>query len=140
MPRTFFDHTGDVGVSLTAASLPDLFREAALALTDTLLGGVPLDADVVHTVHASAPTLDDLMVEWLGEVLYLFEVRNLLTSAAEVRVDQTPEGWVLDATIRGEAFDAARHPIQVLIKGITYHRLNVHHTAAGWATDIVFDI
>ena len=140
MPRDFFDHTGDIGVRLTAPSLPDLFREAALAFTDTLLRGAAVTADTSRDVHLAAPSLDDLMVEWLGEVLYWFEVRNVLTADAMLTITQIGEDWELRGAMHGEPFDPERHPIQVLVKGITYHRLDVRETSGTWQTDVVFDI
>ena|SRR5687768_17172116 len=140
MPRDFFDHTGDIGVRLTAPSLPELFREAALAFTDTLLRGALVTPDTSRDVHLAAPSLDDLMVEWLGEVLYWFEVQNVLTADATLSVTGSGDGWELRGALHGEPFDPARHPIQVLVKGITYHRLDVRETSGTWQTDVVFDI
>jgi SHS2 domain-containing protein len=138
--RKFFDHTGDVAVSLDAATLPGLFREAACAFTETLTDPGQVRAASPHRVRLSAPTLDDLMVDWLSELLYRFEVQNLLVADAEVELDETSDGWTLMAVIRGEPFDPARHHITVLVKGITYHRLKVIEDGKRWKTDVVFDI
>ena len=140
MPRAFFDHTGDVGVSLHARSLPELFREAAMALTETMTELVHVRRESPHRIEIAAAGLDDLLVDWLGELLYRFEVQNLLVARADVDVGQTPTGWSLVATAWGEPFDRARHPIKVLIKGITYHRLSITQGDDHWYTDVVFDI
>lgn len=140
MPHNFFDHTGDVGVRLSASTLPDLFREAALAFTETL-------TDVDTTVTAStddvrleAPALDDLLVEWLTELLYRFEVRYLLPVDAELSLTQSGDGWELRGTVASDTFDPDRHPIKVAIKGITYHQLEVRRSGDEWETAVVFDI
>lgn len=140
MPRTFFDHTGDIGVSLEASDLPGLFREAALAFTDTVTDLTGVAAEPLGPLELAAPSLDDLMVDWLGEILYRFEVRNLLVSDTDVEVLETAAGWTLAGALRGEAFDPSRHAIRVLVKGITYHRLDVARVSEGWHTDVVFDI
>lgn len=127
-------------MSLDAADLPGLFREAALAFTDTVATLADVAAQPLDPVELEAPTLDDLLVDWLGEILYRFEVRNLLVSGAELEVRDTPGGWSLAAAPYGEPFDPARHAIKVLVKGITYHRLDITRTGAGWRTDVVFDI
>jgi SHS2 domain-containing protein len=47
----------------------------------------------------------------------------------------------LAATARGETYDPERHPIKVLIKGITYHGLEVVEGADGrWRARVIFDI
>jgi SHS2 domain-containing protein len=127
-------------VSVRASTLPELFREAALAFTETL-------TDVDTTVTAStddvrlvAPALDDLLVEWLSELLYRFEVRNLLPVDAEMSVTQSGDGWELRGRVASDTFDPERHTIKVAIKGVTYHQLEVRRSEEGWETSLVFDI
>lgn len=140
MGWTPFDHTGDVAVSIDAPDLPGLFRDAALAFTATMVGLDEVRPAVEEPVDVSAESLDDLMVEWLGELLYRFEVRDLLVCAADIGVEGTDTAWRAAGVVRGEPFDPARHRIQVLVKGITYHRLHVVRDGSGWRTDVVFDI
>jgi SHS2 domain-containing protein len=140
MPREFFDHTGDIGVRLSAETLPSLFREAARAFTDTLTDLSTVRATTPHPVKLASPTLDDLMVDWLSELLYRFEVQNLLPADGEVAIREVPDGWALDGIVRGEPFDPERHEIKVLIKGVTYHQLAVRNRDEGWDTVVVFDI
>jgi SHS2 domain-containing protein len=140
MPREFFDHTGDVGVRLSDDTLAGLFREAALAFIETLTDPETIRLDHEERVEVTASSLDDLMIAWLDELLYWFEVRNMLARDVEVGVQEAGGRWQLDALLRGEFFDAERHAINVLIKGVTYHQLDVRQTAAGWITDLVFDI
>jgi SHS2 domain-containing protein len=140
MPRAFFDHTGDVGVSLHAGTVAELFREAALALTETITELVLVRTESSNPIELAAAGLDDLLVDWLGELLYKFEVQNLLVAKVDVEVRQAPGGWSLVAMAWGEPFDPARHPIKVLVKGITYHRLRVAENHDHWHTDVVFDI
>jgi protein archease len=140
MGRTFFDHTGDVAVSLDSPTAAGLFAEAALAFTDTLTDLAQVRTISSQRVELTAAGLDELMVEWLGELLYRFEVQNLLVAAADVQLDDREAAWSLGATIHGEDFDPGRHHIKVLVKGITYHRLHVVDDGDGWRTDVVFDI
>lgn len=137
---TSFDHTGDVAVSIDAPDLPGLFRDAALAFTATITGLDEVRQAVEEPVDVAAESLDDLMVEWLGELLYRFEVRHLLVCAADLEVAGGDAGWRATGVVRGETFDPSRHRIQVLVKGITYHRLHVVRDGSGWRTDVVFDI
>ena len=140
MTRSFFDHTGDVGVTLSAPTLDALFREAAAALTDTITDAAAVRPSSEDEISLDAPTLDDLMVEWLNELLYRFEVRNLLPADATVTVAETDDGCSLTGRILSEAFDPLRHSIKVLIKGVTYHQLEIRRTDAGWETSVIFDI
>ena len=143
MPRQFFDHTGDIGVRVSGDTLADLFREAALAFTETVTDLAVVESTSAQPVHIAAPTLDDLLVDWLEELLYRFEVQNLLVADVDVRIVESrvaPGGWRLEGILQGETADAERHAIKLLIKGITYHQLQVRHTAGLWQTSVVFDI
>jgi len=144
MTHRFFDHTADVGADIEAPTRDALFAESLRAFTDTL---TPLDrldcaggAQVEREITLEADSLDDLMVAWLEELLFLFEVESLLFSGADVRVEERPLGFGLRATVRGERHDPERHPLKVLIKGVTYHELTVEKTAEGWRARVIFDI
>ena len=140
MPHRFFDHTGDVGVRLSGNTLADLFREAALAFTETLTDAGQTAITSIDDVRLEAPSLDDLLVEWLTELLYRFEVRNLLPVDAELSVAESVDRCELGGRVASDRFDPARHPIKVAIKGITYHQLDVLRSGRVWETSVVFDI
>ncbi len=140
MGYIFFDHTGDVGVRLDAGSLDELFREAALAFTETITERTAVASETSQRVVLGSPDLEELLVDWLDELVYRFEVHNLLVADASVRVREDASGWSLDGELRGETFDPGRHPIKVMIKGITYHQLAVRRNGDRWVTSVVFDI
>jgi SHS2 domain-containing protein len=140
MGHRFIDHTADVAADLDGATLGELFASAARALTDTM---TPLDgvaASLSEPVALEAGTLEDLLVDWLNELLYRFEVRNMLFASADLAIDERSGRWVLSGTVTGELFDAPRHPMRVLVKSATYHGLHVSHAADGWHARVVFDI
>ncbi len=141
MSYRLLDHTADVGVELSAASRDDLFAEALAAFTDLL---TERDAVVPLTRHGFELTAADeamLLVDWLGELLYAYEVHGRLFHDAEVAVRDVPAGLELVAVARGESVEAARHPIETLVKGVTYHGLEVAHAADGtWTATVVFDV
>jgi SHS2 domain-containing protein len=140
MARRFFDHTGDVGVDLAAPSRDGLFEEAALALAETVTEPDRVTQDRTADVALSAATLDDLLVDWLSELLYRFEAEGLVAGSSRVRTEAVGGEWRLSAAVRGGTFDARRHPLKVPVKGITYHGLNVHEAGGEWRTVVVFDI
>src|ERR1051326_3065666 len=140
MGYAFIDHTADVAADLWGPTLPQLFHSAAQALTDTLTSLDRVHPALTQSVTLEAAGLDDLLVDWLNELLYRFEVQNMLFVEANVTVDERDTRWFLDGTIAGEPFDSARHRSRVLVKGATYHGLHVARDADGWRARIVFDI
>jgi SHS2 domain-containing protein len=140
MGYRFIDHTADVAADLDARSPGELFASAAEALTDTMTPLEGVRPSVTQSVTLDAATLEDLLVDWLNELLYRFEVQNMLFSQASVAVEQRDGRWHLAATVSGEPFDSVRHLSRVLVKGATYHGLRVGCDAGVWHARIVLDI
>src|SRR3982750_1346763 len=140
MGYRFIDHTADVAADLTGASLGELFCSAAQALTDTMTELSAVMSSVTQPVTLESGTAEDLLVDWLNELLYRFEVQNMLVADASVRVEQRGDRWCLDAEVRGELFDPDRHPSRVLGKSATYHGLHIGRVGDRWSARIVFDI
>jgi SHS2 domain-containing protein len=140
MGYTFIDHTADVAADLTGRTLEELLTSAAQALTDTLT-----DLDRVHPVVTQFVTVDaaspeDLLVDWLNELIYRFEVQNMLVADATVHVEEHDARWHLGATVAGEILDPARHPSRVLVKSATYYGLAVTRQDGEWRARVVLDI
>ncbi len=146
MSFTFFDHTGDIGVRLSGRTLDDLFESAAAAFTDTITDPTSIESRRELSIALESPALDLLLVDWLSELLYRFEVEQLLVGAVQVHVhvDRSTLGRnrsnAVSAVVRGEPFDENRHGVKVLVKAITYHALEVREDADGWHATVVFDI
>ena len=140
MGYRFIDHTADVAADLTGRTLGDLFLSAAQALTDTLTELSAVQPAVTQSVTLESDALDDLLVDWLNELLYRFEVQNVLFADGSVTVEDRAGHWHLNAAVAGEPYDPARHPVRVLVKSATYHGLKVTHEQGTWGARIVFDI
>jgi len=132
-----FEHTADLGLRVRAATLNELFADAALGLfsmiVPDLLAVRPLETVSLKIV--GQPT-DLLLFDWLNELLYTFEVRHLLLAQFEVAVNE--QG--LTATARGEPIDRGRHVLDHEVKAITYHGLKLERTAEGWLAEVIVDI
>ena len=132
-----FEHTADLGLRVRAASLNELFADAACGLFSMI---VP-ELDTVRPLQtvsfqiAGQPT-DLLLFDWLNELLYTYEVRHLLLAQFEIAVNDKG----LTATARGEPIDPARHTLDHEVKAITYHGLKLERTNDGWLAEVIVDI
>ena len=140
MGYTFIDHTADVAADLTGRTVEELFVSAAHALTDTITELDRVRPVVTQAVTVEAGSVETLLVDWLNELVYRFEVQNMLFSDASVTVEERGGRWGLGATVAGELFDPSRHPSRVLVKGATYHGLEVAGEPGAWRARIVLDI
>ena len=141
MPWEPLDHTADAGAVVTAGDRRELFVEALRALTDCITEVGRVRPTASRAVSLAAVDLELLLVEWLGEALYLFEVEGFLASGARLTiVDRGESGLGLTGTLLGEPHDPGRHPHKVAVKAITYHGLAVARGERGWRARVVFDI
>ncbi|MBI1311435.1 archease [bacterium] len=132
-----FDHTADLGIRVRGASLNDLFREAATALTQCLVGRPDAIQPLSETsCELESPDLEYLFFDWLSELLYRFDGEGFVVADCDVNVT----GTSLKATLRGEAFDPSRHEYSHEVKAITYHGLRVERDEDGWQAEVIVDI
>jgi len=132
-----FEHTADLGIRVEAATLAELFVEAARGLFTVIAGDldqVRPTATETFTVPGSDPTW--LLFDYLGELHAAFEVRRMLFR--EFAVTMTDDG--LEATARGERYDPARHVLTHEVKAITQHELAVHRDPGGCTATFIVDI
>lgn len=132
-----FDHTADVGIHVEAQTLPELFADAGRALV-SLLVDEPAEFRAVETqsIELRAARSDDLLFDFLGELLYRFSTDGYVPVHQEIETD----GERLRAELRGERFDPDRHRGGSEVKAITYHGLKLEPTADGYVAEVIVDI
>ena len=133
------EHTADVGIELVAPDRVTAFERAAAAMFDTMC-----DLDRVReswrgevSVQGRPGDLEHLLVRWLTELLYLFEVRGLLLSGFQIEAFRD---GAIEARVVGEPYDPGRHELKVGIKAPTYHSMAVEQKGGEWRVRVVFDI
>jgi SHS2 domain-containing protein len=85
----------------------------------------------------SADNLDDLLVAWLNELLYVYSVSKVVFSGF---TDADLGDTSFSAVALGETLDPSKHSVEVDIKAATYHQLLVRREGGGWKASIIFDV
>jgi SHS2 domain-containing protein len=132
-----FKHTADLGLEVYGRSLPELFTHAAYALFDLMTDLHRVKPTEIRTIAVSGTDREDLLVNYLREVLYLYNGKGLLLS--DFSITDMEDGY-LRGEARGEIFDASRHIIKKEIKAVTYHQASVLQTPTGWKGRIIVDV
>lgn len=137
MPYTLIDHTADLGIRVRAPGLRELFEEAAAAMFDLITEGNGVAAAAVQEMQVGGRDRPDLMVNWLRELLYLWNGNQLLVACT--RIDAI-RGHDLSARVWTEVFDPERHELHHEIKAVTYHNIAVRQGGEGWEAVVIFDV
>lgn len=133
----YIDHTGDVGVVVEGQSLEELFQHAAESFFDIITEPEHIEAVTSRSVSLDAPGLEELLVDWLNEFLYLFDTQTLLFG--RFVIERLTEQH-LEATAWGEHYDEKKHPIKTIIKAVTFHQLRIENQGGTWRAQIIFDL
>lgn len=132
------DHTADVGMEVTASTLPALFTRAALGALWLVDGdhGAPTthEPSPPRQVVLSASDLPALMRAWLRELLHWRERDGVCFVGASFRTltDHDLDAQVMTAPGAGD-------PVRE-IKGVTLHGLVAERRGEGWFGRVIFDV
>ena len=132
-----FDHTADVGIRVFGRTLDEVFVNAAYALFDQWTDLRKVRKKISREISVQGADREDLLVRWLGELLFLGESRGYLFKGFSIRrLDSTS----LQAVARGEIFDPSRHRFKTEIKAVTYHQVEIKEVDGKWEGKVVFDV
>jgi SHS2 domain-containing protein len=134
-----FDHTADLGLRIHAADLNDLFRTAAQGLFELIVAN-PRDVRPQDMLRISvrAESMQDLLVDWLNELIFQSETRHRFFSQFDVRVASSCLS--LEAEVRGETIDTDRHVLDHEVKAVTHHGVTLVPAEDGWVAEVILDI
>jgi len=130
-------HTADMGIEAEGDSPAEVFVAAARGLRCMIFGETAIAATRQISVEVEGADHAELLVAWLGEILYRFEVDRL--APAEFAIDEIDAGRV-KGRILGETFDPHRHPVEREVKAITYHQVRVAQVDGGWRARVYVDL
>ena len=131
------NHTADIGLIVYGENLKSLFENAGKAFFHLITDLKKVRLRTEKRIEIRKESLERLMVDWLTELLYLYEVESLLFK--EFKVESVGEEG-LRARAKGEAFQEGVHVIKTGVKAVTYHQMEVRKGKEGWRAQIIFDL
>jgi len=126
------EHTGELELELEAESEAALFESAVEAMAELLGEGGGEGAAIARDVSLAAGDRAALLADWIGEIAYLAERDGLVPERLE-RLELRDSG--LEARISGRAGSPPH-----LVKGATYHRLELRQDPDAWRARVVLDV
>jgi SHS2 domain-containing protein len=136
----YLEHTADAKFRAYGKSLGEAFENAALAMLNVMVDTDSVNISSSADVELSSPDLESLLFDWLSEILFVFEVEEMVFS--RVRVNELFVGddeCSLSATLFGEAIDLSVHVFDTEVKAATYNDMKIENTGAGWMVQATVD-
>lgn len=128
-------HTADIAVEATGETLDEAFAAAASGLTATHCEEI-LEGKTHFSFTVTAESREALLFDYLDELIYQRDVRNVLPTNHSVSVTET-DTFTLAASADGVPLEdiEARE-----IKAVTYSDMELEETESRWRVYVVFDV
>ena len=136
-----FEHTADVGLEIFGDEIADVFEYAGRGMFDIIFHSAPPIIEPIgeYKIKLQASDLEQLMVDWLDELLYIFSTEHIVFSNYELSID--PKAFSLEARVAGALVTDDELLGSCEIKAVTYHMLIVKKIKhRGWEAKVLFDI
>lgn len=121
----FLEHTADAKFQAFGCTPEEAFANAALAVASLMWEPAAVAKRTTREVHVQGRDLEQLLVSFLGEVIYLVETRGFILAAAEaVKIEKTPAGFGLSAVFRGDD-RPSEYSLSGHVKAVTYNEMKI---------------
>ncbi len=142
MPFKFLEKIAiaDIAFEATAPTLDKLFEEAAKAASDIMVDPKTVKQKTKKQIDLTADNIQDLLYDFLSELIYIKDTDGLLFSKFSVKVEQDVAGYSLYAIAYGEKIDRKRHGLRNDLKAITMHMFELEQRGKEWYARVVVDI
>lgn len=136
----YLEHTADIKFLAYGNTLEEVFENAALAMFNVIIDTGKVSGETAREVSLTSPDLESLLVDWLSELLYLFEVDEIVFWKFRVEEIREEGEGSIKAVAFGEQYYPESHPFETEIKAVTYNQLELEKTVDGWKAQVVVDI
>ena len=139
------EHTGEIGILARGETPAEVFCQTARGMFSFMVELDTVAETAEREVEADGPDIDALLVAWLNELIYLFDVEGWVFKTFRI---QEMSDTRLKALCYGESLDEERHRFDIAPKAATYHLLEVREepedsrSAQGgtWRARVILDI
>jgi SHS2 domain-containing protein len=110
-------HIADAKFKAYGSTLEEAYENAALAMFNVMINTSGLGVCESRDIEIESHDIKGLLVEWLTELLYLFEVDMIIFSEFKIiSIGKTADGFSLKGKASGEPIDLTRHNFDTQVK------------------------
>ncbi len=128
----------DIAFEARGETPEDLLLAAADALIETIADPTTIQPVRECDIKLTAPTLSNLMYDWLSELIFLKDAEPMVFCDADVTVREGAS-WELSGHVRGDSVQDD-HLLGSDVKAVTKHMYDVSHDGNEWVARVVLDI
>lgn len=139
----FLPHTADAKFQAFGLTLEEAFSHAALALCSLMWEPSRIDLTQELDIEVTGRDLEQLLMNFLEEILYLYETQNfLLGEVDELKISKrtTDSGYLLRAKFKGDRIKEKDERVFGDVKAITYNEMKIIQESGKVLIQVVVDI
>jgi SHS2 domain-containing protein len=131
--------TADIGVELTGDSFKELLMAGIEGMMAVIFGNPPTGQEQkVLFIELQAEDREQLLVDWLSEILYHFDTGGWIPINTVVELSDDP--YHIKAKVGCRLYDRKADKAEHEIKAVTYHKLEIRNTDGIYSCHLVFDL
>ncbi len=136
----YLPHPADVRFTAHGTTLEETFEQAAYAMFGVIIQNDTLEPEMSVDIELESEGLENLLYDYLSELLYLFEVEEIVFGRFRVdSIEKTGSTYILKGRAFGESIDIERHNFETEVKAVTYHQLKVEKEDEGYRAHVIVD-
>ena len=135
------EHTADIGMIVYGKNKREIFVNIAKGMFNIIVGD---NSNLINNnfsckVTLKAEGLEDLLVAWLNELLYISETKLVILNKFEIK---KLSNFQIKAEVEGIKINPPSVKIEKEIKATTYHRLEIKKDEESglWSAQVIFDV
>lgn len=129
--------SSDLAIKVFGKSQEELFANSAFALFDLMTDVDKIEVQERLPLEVEGVDRDDLMVNWMRELLYLYQGSGYLLK--EFKVLEAKESYVR-GEVSGEKYNPDRHEIQREFRSVVLHQSRMEKTGDQWTAQVIFEL
>ena len=130
----------DIALEVAGDSIEDLFQGATRALLEAMADPQTVGASWNRRIVKMDAALDDLLVEWLSEIVYWKDAAGVVFHEAPLSLTHHNGRWKIEASLIGAPVDHTLQTLRNDVKGITRHLYKVGQDGPLWKATVVVDV
>jgi SHS2 domain-containing protein len=134
---TILEHPSDVGIEAHGKNLTSAFVQVARGMMSIIIDTSTVDTSIMKEIIITASDVEQLLVKWLSEILYLYDGQQFVAKEFEIQALTDTE---MKAVVKGEMLSKKKHRTKMDIKAVTYHQLAVEENKRSALIRVFVDI
>lgn len=119
--------------------LPELFINAALALTSCMVDLATVESQKSYAIDLTADTTELLLYDWLEELVFIKDTEGLFLKDFIVEIEEQSVCCLTAQTV-GAKINYKTQDIFVDVKAVTMYKFELKETDTGWEAFVVLDL